>query len=129
MNRRNFFQSMWCAFAIKALGNNKPWSETRRRVNDETRPDYTIQTPENSQGWVRTHEDHRLCAFKTTTYRDLLVSCSCGKKKYYAGQSIDHVFICNGIVILNYHTDSINPHWLMNQSSLLSVRPTESPLL
>ena len=81
MNRRNFFQLMWGAFAITVLDNNKLWSETRpSQVNDETRPECTDSDPENSRGWVRTHEDDRLCAFKITD-RDLLVSCTCGRTK------------------------------------------------
>ena len=64
MNRRNFFQLMWGAFAITVLGNKKLWSETRpSQVNDETRqyPECTeVRSRENSRGWVQTHKDDRM---------------------------------------------------------------------
>jgi hypothetical protein len=57
----------------------------------------------------RSHKDSRLCTL-TVIDRELLVSCTCGRtKKYYSGEEIWYAFICNGIVILKYHKDSLPP--------------------
>jgi hypothetical protein len=122
MNRRNFFQLMWGAFAITVLGKKKLWSEIHPPQLNERRqyPDCTeAQAHKNSQGCVQSHDDGRLCAVNFTD-RDLLVSCTCGRtKKYYCGEEVWYAFICNGIVILKYHKDSICPHWLRSQSSAI----------
>jgi hypothetical protein len=66
------------------------------------------KTPK-SEPCFRSHEDSRLCA-SSVIDRELLVSCTCGRtKQYYSGEEIWYAFICNGIVILKYHKDSLPP--------------------
>ena len=71
---------------------------------------------------ARSHKESRLCStesFKPTEDHysvredhlpEVLVSCTCGRtKRYVAGEAQKYVFICNGVVILKYHKDSVPP--------------------
>lgn len=62
---------------------------------------------------ARSHEDTRPCPLRAINGRPEMVIavCSCGRtKEYYAGDK-DHFCVCNGVVILKYHNESLPSFW------------------
>ena len=72
------------------------------------------------------HDDERFCTVESIKradeesvsvrgtkdfgrYAEILAVCTCGKRKeYFASELHEHVFICNGRVIMRHHKDGLH---------------------